>query len=38
VANSWSPNWGENGFFRILRGSNECGIETTPAAGLPALA
>lgn len=36
VANSWSPSWGEGGFFRIVRGSNECGIETTPAAGLPA--
>jgi cathepsin B len=37
VANSWSPAWGENGFFRIARGVNECGIETTPAAGLPKL-
>ena len=37
IANSWSPAWGENGFFRIRRGTNECGIETTPAAGLPAV-
>ena len=37
VANSWSPSWGEQGFFRIARGNNECGIETTPAAGLPKL-
>ena len=35
VANSWSPNWGEGGFFRIRRGTNEVEIETTPAAGLP---
>jgi cathepsin B len=35
VANSWSPTWGENGFFRIARGTNECGIESVPAAGLP---
>lgn len=27
VANSWNPYWGENGYFRILRGSNHCGIE-----------
>tara|TARA_B110001452_G_scaffold50504_1_gene38596 strand:- start:2206 stop:2490 length:285 start_codon:yes stop_codon:yes gene_type:complete len=37
VANSWSPLWGMDGFFHIRRGTNECGIETTPAAGLPAL-
>ncbi|XP_012253666.1 uncharacterized peptidase C1-like protein F26E4.3 [Athalia rosae] len=28
VANSWGHEWGENGFFRILRGVNECEIET----------
>mmetsp|Transcript_118826 Transcript_118826/g.236732 ORF Transcript_118826/g.236732 Transcript_118826/m.236732 type:complete len:543 (+) Transcript_118826:60-1688(+) len=33
VANSWSKAWGEHGFFRIRRGTNECGIETTPVAG-----
>jgi len=27
VANSWNPYWGEEGYFRILRGSNHCGIE-----------
>ena len=37
VANSWSPAWGEGGFFRIVRGVNEAGIESTPAAGLPLL-
>ena len=37
AANSWSPRWGERGFFRIRRGTNECGIESTPAAGLPDL-
>mmetsp|Transcript_20503 Transcript_20503/g.57415 ORF Transcript_20503/g.57415 Transcript_20503/m.57415 type:complete len:731 (+) Transcript_20503:140-2332(+) len=36
-ANSWSPEWGRSGFFQIRRGTNECGIETTPAAGLPKL-
>ena len=34
IANSWSPEWGEKGFFRIERGTNECGIETQPAAGM----
>jgi len=37
VGNSWSATWGMAGFFHILRGANECGIETTPAAGLPLL-
>ena len=27
VANSWNPMWGEKGYFRIRRGTNECGIE-----------
>ena len=36
-ANSWSAAWGEGGFFRIRRGTNEAGIESTPAAGIPAL-
>lgn len=35
VANSWSPHWGIGGNFKIRRGTNECGIESTPAAGLP---
>lgn len=33
VANSWSPAWGEQGTFRILRGTDDCGIESTVAAG-----
>eukprot|EP00966_Prymnesium_polylepis_P165633 3828773-Prymnesium_polylepis.2 len=34
VANSWGAAWGMHGFFNIRRGTNECGIESTPAAGL----
>lgn len=31
--NSWNKSWGESGTFRILRGSNECGIEGGVVAG-----
>ncbi|XP_044269569.1 cathepsin B-like [Tribolium madens] len=37
IANSWSKSWGENGFFKILRGQNECGIENNPYAVSPKL-
>jgi cathepsin B len=38
VANSWNTNWGMDGFFKISRGDNQCGIEKMgpPYAGLPA--
>ncbi|XP_072042247.1 cathepsin B-like [Amphiura filiformis] len=35
VANSWNQDWGDKGFFKILRGKNECGIEGGIVAGLP---
>ncbi|KAK4311254.1 hypothetical protein Pmani_017231 [Petrolisthes manimaculis] len=28
VANSWGEDWGENGYFKIRRGTDECGIES----------
>jgi hypothetical protein len=27
VANSWGTSWGLSGFFKMLRGSDECGFE-----------
>lgn len=34
VANSWNPDWGDQGFFKILRGRDECGIESNIVAGM----
>eukprot|EP00331_Platyophrya_macrostoma_P001950 CAMPEP_0176425270 /NCGR_PEP_ID=MMETSP0127-20121128/11300_1 /TAXON_ID=938130 /ORGANISM="Platyophrya macrostoma, Strain WH" /LENGTH=326 /DNA_ID=CAMNT_0017806421 /DNA_START=39 /DNA_END=1019 /DNA_ORIENTATION=+ len=34
IANSWNADWGMNGYFLIKRGSDECGIEDSGAAGL----
>jgi cathepsin B len=36
VANSWNQDWGNNGYFLIRRGTDECGIEDDVVAGLPA--
>jgi len=35
VANSWNSHWGMDGYFKILRGTDECGIEDAVSAGLP---
>jgi len=34
VANSWNPDWGDKGYFKIIRGQDECGIESDINAGL----
>ncbi|XP_077096059.1 cathepsin B isoform X2 [Siphateles boraxobius] len=35
AANSWNTDWGDNGFFKILRGEDHCGIESEIVAGIP---
>ena len=35
IANSWNERWGENGYFRILKGEDHCGIEDSAATGMP---
>nr|CDJ85628.1 Peptidase C1A domain containing protein [Haemonchus contortus] len=34
IANSWHNDWGENGFFRMIRGINDCDIEDEVAGGI----
>jgi len=37
IANSWNTDWGDQGYFKILRGVNHVGIESDVAASLPKL-
>jgi len=32
IANSWNPYWGENGYFRMVRGQDEGGVESQVTA------
>eukprot|EP00244_Chara_vulgaris_P013710 TRINITY_DN806_c1_g1_i2.p1 TRINITY_DN806_c1_g1~~TRINITY_DN806_c1_g1_i2.p1 ORF type:complete len:394 (-),score=72.56 TRINITY_DN806_c1_g1_i2:42-1223(-) len=36
-ANSWNRSWGDDGLFKIRRGTDECGIEEDVVAGTPSL-
>lgn len=35
VSTAYGKHWGEEGFFKIRRGTNECGIENSAIAALP---
>ncbi|KAG5196568.1 cathepsin W [Ovis aries] len=34
LKNSWGPHWGEEGYFRLHRGSNTCGITKYPVTAI----
>lgn len=35
VVNSWNEDWGDNGIFKIQRGTNECGFDNSTTGGVP---
>ncbi|XP_060868981.1 cathepsin B-like [Metopolophium dirhodum] len=35
MVNSWNADWGDNGLFKIQRGTNECGVDNSTTAGVP---
>lgn len=37
VRNSWSPEWGLYGYFKMVRGENHCKIEENVVTGIPNL-
>lgn len=37
IRNSWGPDWGDAGYFRMPRGTNYCDIESNVIGGVPAM-
>ncbi|XP_025206248.1 cathepsin B-like cysteine proteinase 3 [Melanaphis sacchari] len=35
MVNSWNPQWGDKGLFKIQRGTNECGVDNSVTGGVP---
>ncbi|XP_039005309.1 cathepsin B-like protease 2 [Hibiscus syriacus] len=35
LANQWNIGWGDDGYFKSIRGVDQCGIEADVVAGLP---
>lgn len=35
MLNSWGPTWGDNGLFKIRKGTNECYVDDYMTGGVP---
>lgn len=35
MVNSWGPNWGDKGLFKIRKGTNECRVDNSFTGGVP---